>query len=374
MRSISKIMEKKHQLRSAIFNSGTISRRELISKTGLNPRSVAIYANELARLGIISQDTRENEYGGRPSIYYRSHSEKLCGLGIYLLRNEISLVIIDINSQMLFARMIVMPDDSNIMEMTKLVFREIDQFLKMYPDKILARIGLSRNSCHRGMFYDAIKELSFAMHQHFSCPVELLNSDEAILLNKILNSNTFEPAVMVSGGDELNLAIVENRNVTDKLRSYTKRLHHLQGSIRSPEKCYCGKYHCLGNTLTIPGIVKRYCHLKGMAPGAVQIGECYGAIHSAGNAGEAAAGKILEECGQLWAELLYQIENDLHIKHIFLALCDPITFRALTAAYRELSGKELLPHSIFKYSNSDILTASAQVALYKVFNQYGERS
>jgi predicted NBD/HSP70 family sugar kinase len=362
-----KILHKKQRLRAAIFGAGTISRKELQKKTGLNYRSVIAYAEELKHQGLIAENTQENPRGGRSSIHYRSCSDCIYCIAVQLYRNNVTLTAADINSNIFHAAELVIPPEAGITDMLRQILGALDTLKKSFPDCTLAGIELCRFPYGRsGDYYEGIRELHMTLRQQYRFPVGLHTSYDLILFQMARNFDLKERLVLLAPGDDIYLSMVENREINGDMEQYLHRFRHYQLSMKSQEKCYCGKQRCVKNLLTQAAQLSRYNHYAGIDRPYASLSEGLHYLCTQALKNERAAVRILEECGELTAEAMYFLKKDLQADHVLLYFKDAVVNRKMHEAYERISGEKLPEFSAFGVTRSDVQSASVRIALSRI--------
>lgn len=132
-------------LRRVLFTNSqesSISRREVITKTGLNVRTVMAYTAELEKLGLISSHEVANGQG-RPEIHYSTKIKTPVSLGIYAVAEKIYYVLLDLNQYFLVGGNVTLDGDNlDSDENLKKVLDSIHDKLKTVPHHSIMGIGM----------------------------------------------------------------------------------------------------------------------------------------------------------------------------------------------------------------------------------------
>ncbi len=132
-------------LRRVLFTNSqesSISRREVITKTGLNVRTVMTYTAELEKLGLISSHEVANGQG-RPEIHYSTKIKTPVSLGIYAVAEKIYYVLLDLNQSLLVGEHVTLDSDNLDSESNiRKVLDSIHDKLKTIPHHSIMGIGM----------------------------------------------------------------------------------------------------------------------------------------------------------------------------------------------------------------------------------------
>lgn len=82
-----------------LHRAGSCSRSELTELTRMSPSTVSRITAQLIKRGIIVEERLGTSTGGRPPVMLRLDYEKLCVIGVRLMRDTVSLGIFDLNGR-----------------------------------------------------------------------------------------------------------------------------------------------------------------------------------------------------------------------------------------------------------------------------------
>lgn len=378
---------KRIHIRNIIFVSRSISRQAMIHLSGLSGRTIDKYTDELKKQRMIQCSSQEGRQG-RPGVLYISNSENIYFVGISLIECKLCFAVIDINSYLIYSRVIEMQPDPYSPELKNLGFAELDHIQRTFPKKAMSSLCFSLNTYFQpsqriAAFHDFFRETQ----QRYGLQTEFHESS-AILLHRLYG------ALGCSGslgyfipGDEIRLHVVTDGEIREYLAGYLRKFKHYTLDKNSKFVCSCNRRGCVESLLTYKSVLRRYYELAGtyFTGGeqnpvnyssdlimkaetgnlhAIKFLKENGKIFARANTlddlvmqaetGNRYAVKILEENGKYMAHACTLLKNELHLEKIVLSLQGSFLTKSFMKHYAELNGET---GSIFRFNGWSISDA-----------------
>ncbi len=385
--ALSRNFVKRRYVRKLIFGARSITRQDLIRISGLSGRTVDKYTGELKAQRLIQFSSGPPEgRQGRPGVVYMSNSENIYFAGISLIEWKLCFAVIDINSYLIYSRVVEMPDDPDGKELIRLGFTELEQIRRTFPEKAMSSLCFSLNTyCQpakrAAVFYDFFREA----RKRYGLQMEFHESS-AILLHRLY------AALACSGslayfipGDEIRLHVVTDGEIREDLAGYVRKFRHSVLDKNSKFVCPHNRRSCVEALLTYRAVLLRYYDLieSGFSRNVrnslleenrfnvlnflKKNGKNYARANTLSDliilaeTGDPMAAKILEENGKYIALAATQLKRELHLDRIVLSLQGSFLTNSFLKHYTGLNGETA---SIFNYNGwsvSDAIFAAPEM-------------
>ncbi|OGV56731.1 MAG: hypothetical protein A2017_09695 [Lentisphaerae bacterium GWF2_44_16] len=351
---------KKRKFRLAVLPHGDeVSRGEIAAKTGLNLQTIAAYAEEYKKLGFLTERTA-SEGRGRPVIYYRSNINNVCFLGISMIYNEISLMLMNVNSLIIGTKLVRV--DASLSDFTAYLTGCIDELLATHSDKKLAGTGFCLNEYKQDKkLARGFKKLFSAVKSKYMVVSALVNSDTAVLNALSYHLKPSGNLAMIQASDEIRMGLMLDGVPVWDTGKWEKRLAHTT-VVENGEPCNCGRKGCLCRYLTHSAICERYCR-RAAFHGDFDIYNFR--ILLAGH--DPICMEIARENGEMMGRALAKLSKEIHFSRIYLYTADDIMTKAALESFRSLTKSTDTVIEPYWYFLSDVCTASAQLCLSGFF-------
>lgn len=249
-------------------------------------------------------------------MIFHSNSENVYFIGITLVINRASVVVIDINANLFHAHQIILPEGKSFFDMISIILDQIECIQKTNKGMALAGIGFNR--CLYQQDYRrlaAFGELVSIASKKYFVPVIYADNDAILLCHLYRMNNLRGRAVGVVIGEELRMAEIDNRMIMEEVRGYAKKIRHWKIAPESQEKCYCGKKGCLECMLGYEDRIRRYCRTAGLISDDKRLNPQE--LYRLAETGISAAMEVLQLDALLIARLFRKIQNDLKFDHLY---------------------------------------------------------
>ena len=368
MKKISKISLKKQRIRSVIFSSRRITRQELIRQTGFSGRTVENYTRELKLQGLILVETTEGKRG-RPGIVYRSNSEKIIFLSVSLITDRLCFAVIDINSYLLYSRVLPLSERAASPDLIRLCLDEVQEIRRNFPDMALAAIGCNLNTYRQDpQRIRKFRELAGVFRRLYGIHVELMEDSELVFRRLYKSLLLKDSAGLLVPGDRIYGYVITDGELRDDLEGYFRDFRHRQIDRNTSNVCdVCGRHGCIESLLTYDATIRRY--LKIVRNDYPDIsGNLYNHILIQSQAGEQEACRIIQENGIYLARAVAILKKELRLEHILLCNSTPLLYQSILREYEKLTGDTTPLLNFSCLTVSDPVYCAAELMRLKILN------
>lgn len=239
----------KNQVKSLIFGSNGISRKEMAGESGLDVRTVSGYVEELLKQGLIIEKSAGPVGKGRPSVLYCSNSEKLAFTGIILRARELAYCsctpagdIISDGSESFD------PESETKLKTIKRILDRIE-FLKKEAEsegKINSGIGIAISRWLKPPLsvYDLFSDITEIVERETGIPTFSSTPIDAALYHIRNISRAVRDMIIIHPGIVVELGIMLGGSIPADSREIEKAFSHICVE-ENGAGCYCGKNGCL---------------------------------------------------------------------------------------------------------------------------------
>ena len=350
---------KKLKVRNIIFSQTCISRQDLLRSSGLSIRALDRYIADLLKDNLISRDVHSGKRG-RSSYFYRSNSEKIIFPGLSLIQSKFSLVVLDINAYIIYAKTVDFPENIVSADLIQLGLGMLEEVRKILPDRNMAAIAFNFNTFQQpSNRFTVMKELMRKSGRQFRVETRLFESSSLNLLRFYTVLGWTGSVGMPIFGDRIRLHVVTDGEIRSDLDNFLYGFKHRQIDPKSKWVCpHCRKPGCIDVLLTYRAVVRRYQDISASVLPCQFDQVLYNNIQLLGDSGEPAARRILEENGVLIARAMAILRKDLQLDHLVISNCPKIQYDIFTAAYHDLTGNGKPVLNLRSLSVSDAILAA----------------
>lgn len=236
-----------------IYYDRQSSRQMISEKLGLSLPTVTNNLNQLKADGLIYNAGAFESTGGRKAHLFRCVPHACYSLGINITRNHLSVVVIDLDINIIAGKRIRRPFcDSD--EYYQLMHAEIEQLLDTHqiPRSRLRGAGISMpviiNADQKTISYATVIQVSHGIYErigrHLPYPFLLFNDANSAGLAESWFSGSGQAMVYLSLCSSVGGATMDGMNVAKGSNNRSSEFGHMC-IVPHGKRCYCGQYGCL---------------------------------------------------------------------------------------------------------------------------------
>lgn len=259
---------------------GSCSRSELTELTRMSPATVSRITAQLIEKGIIIEERVGESTGGRPPVLLRLDYEKLCIVGVRLLRDEVSLGLFDLHGQALH-KVSYVPYDLDPQFLLRELRTRIDEMLALSGGPMgnhvlglgVAVAGVVRSgegvvvrSVHLGWRDVAIAR---QLERLLGLPVFVENDANAGALAEMWfgehgGEDDVTSFMFVKTDTGVGAGLLLEQQLLSGTRGMVGEIGHIP-IVPDGHLCRCGQRGCLETYMYMPDVLGRYEELSGVA-------------------------------------------------------------------------------------------------------------
>ena len=228
-----------------------VSRGEAASALGIDLRTASGYLEDLTAEGLLRIEKAVSCNKGRPGKIYRSNADNLCFAGVRISSTlDVQTTVIDSLGRELKKFSIQLPEDCSRLSSFNSILDQVKQCQQL-EGKMLFGIGLAISRWLQPPLAgeDVYANLSEYLNRESGVAVyrDVIINMEAFAQARMLNCRNL---ALVHAGKVMEFGLIAD-GVPDK--DFARRENWLSHICVNPDgrRCYCGKYGCLENYLTI---------------------------------------------------------------------------------------------------------------------------
>lgn len=236
-----------------IYYEGPCSRQALATRLGLSLPTVTNNLNRLKEEGLIYNAGSFSSTGGRKANMLRCVANARFSMGIDITKNHLSIVIIDLESQIIASNRIRIP------------FEDTDDYYRFAAEKleyIIAEHSILKNKLlgvgislpvivgkdQKSISYATVIEISGEIYpkiqKHIPYPFLLFNDANSGGLAESWISPSKENKIYLSLSSSVGGATINGRDISIGNNCRASEFGHMT-IIPNGRKCYCGQHGCL---------------------------------------------------------------------------------------------------------------------------------
>ncbi|GAA0804171.1 ROK family transcriptional regulator [Clostridium sp. AF19-22AC] len=236
-----------------IYQYKECSRQEIANQLGISLPTVTQNLNKLRSLGYIYNAGNFQSTGGRKPTILRCVPDARCAMGIDITRNHLSIVLIDLDLNIIAGKRIRVPYEETT-EYFNTISRETEEMIRNnVPDRSrLLGAGLSMpviiGSDQKSVTYATVINASPNIYEklasYIDVPILMFNDSNSAGLAESWRAHYTQPMVYLSLSSSVGGANMNNQNIYTGDNWRGCEFGHMT-IVPHGKRCYCGRYGCL---------------------------------------------------------------------------------------------------------------------------------
>jgi len=240
---------------SVLASERTVSRAQLAKKTGLSRATISIMVEMLLQIGLVEEVGFGNSSGGRPPVLLKYNPNAAFAIGAYMYDYEWSLVITNLDAEIIHQETIHIPNNNYEIAITTLktgvenITRNVsfDKLLPAIgigtPGLVDSKTGIIKSAVDLGWFEVPIKEL---VKKTLGLEAFVVNRSKIGALAELWHGvdKSIRDLIYISIGTGVAAGIIHEGKLYFGANSSAGELGHITILPDGPV-CRCGNHGCL---------------------------------------------------------------------------------------------------------------------------------
>lgn len=364
-----KKLKSRNQVKRAILNSDGISRKAIAEAAELDIRTASTYVDELLRLGLVYEGKATPDGKGRPEAKYYSNKDNCRYVGIHLIRNVLSSIVVDSEGKVIGSGCESLHLERETKTKTfKRILGIVEQSVGALPEgKRICGIGMAVSRWLKPPLsdFDLSSDLAGIVERESGIPAFVELPISALLYNQRRHFPARKDIMVVHPGIALELGVMKGGLVPEDSAAIERAFFH-RVVEKDGAECYCGGRGCLGNYATRAGMDEIF-RAESAKLGIETNDGLIAGLRKRLPAAQATADRI----APLIAKGIAGFAKENGIEAVEILFPEEGFADMVRRQVQELSGGRLAIHP--KGVAVDVLTSAALMAMFNVCNNFIER-